>query len=269
MADSSLVIWVVPFVVGTIAALINVVAGGGSLLTLPLLVELGLTAPVANATNRVAVLTQTASTTATFHRGKRLPVRFAARLLPAVIVGAVAGSWVATIMSEDAFEVALAVIFFAMGLVLLRDILRRQRSESSTEEQPIDGDRSQQPLDTSEAPPAWFYPAFVGIGFYGGFIQAGVGIVMLLVMHVFGGVELLKANAIKSFHVLVYTVFALIVFVAGSEVNWQAGVSLALGGAFGGWAGARFAADVDPKWLKRFLVVAVFVASARFAGLLG
>ena len=242
------------FGVGVTAGIINTVAGGGSLLTIPLLVEAGLGASVANATNRVAVLMQSATTTARFAQTGALQARSALRLVPASLVGVLLGAYAATRLDDGQFRMALALIFAVMGCVLLKQILRPADAKAETDEVPS-GPRAQ--------------VAMLAVGFYGGFIQAGVGVLILGVLHLAGGLRLLHANALKAFLVLVWTVCALVVFAASGLVDWTAGLVLGAGGAVGGVIGVSVATRVNGRWLKVCLAVGVWVAAARFAGLLG
>lgn len=247
----------VAFVVGALTAVFNVVAGGGSLLTIPLLVEMGLSPQVANATNRIGVVTQTVTSSATFAAQGRMPWRYAAPLIPASLVGSAIGAWTASALDADTFRIAIAVLFAAMGVWLVLDQLGWT---------PGAGDDADEPRRVDdERPKPWVVLAFVGVGFYGGFIQAGVGIAIVLVLHVAARVELVSANAVKALQVVAFGAISLALFASRGQVDWAAGLWLALGGMTGGWWGARYATRVDPTWLKRALIVAVWIAAVRFA----
>lgn len=246
----------IAFVVGALTAVFNVVAGGGSLLTIPLLVEMGLSPQVANATNRIGVVTQTVTSSATFAARGRMPWRYAVPLIPASLVGSALGAWTASALDADSFRIAIAVLFAAMGVWLVLDQLGLAPG--------ADDESIARRVDT-ERPTPLVVAAFVGVGFYGGFIQAGVGIAIVLVLHVAARIELVSANAIKALQVVAFGTISLALFAARGQVDWAAGAWLALGGVCGGWWGARYATRVDPTWLKRALIVAVWIAAARFA----
>ena len=108
---------------------------------------------------------------------------------------------------------------------------------------------------------------FFLIGVYGGFIQAGVGIFLLAGLVLGAGYDLVRANAIKSLIVLVFTVAALGVFLVNDQVNWGLGLLVAIGQMAGGWIGANFAVDKGAVWVRRILIVVVAVAAVRLLGL--
>lgn len=255
MTLSDVVGVVLPLLVGLVTAMINVVAGGGSLLTIPVLVELGLSPQQANATNRVGILLQSLSSSTKFARDGNLPWGYVLALAPTSIGGAVTGAWVAASMSPALFQAVLAWLFASMGVFLIFDLVRGPAMSPAT-----------RVVTPRSLPPWWLVVAFGAVGFYGGFIQAGVGIVVLLVVHVAARVPLLASNAIKMAQAIAFAAMALVVFVRTGDVVWWTGLWLGVGGLLGGWIGARVASRVDPRRLKMVLVVAVFVASARFAG---
>lgn len=242
------------FAVGFVAGVVNVVAGGGSLLTIWLLVETGMGAPVANATNRVGVLMQTVTSTRGFATRGMLPVRGAARLVPASLVGVAVGAVLAARLDEDVFNRVLAVLFACMGFVLIRRVLSKSG-----------------PIDAVTEVPSGLraHAAMFFVGIYGGFVQAGVGVLILWVLHMVGRLEIVRANAVKSALVCVWTVLALAVFAFEGLVDWRAGVLLGVGGVVGAVVGVRIATRVSARALQIALAIGVWVAAARFAGLLG
>lgn len=255
MTLSDVVGMVLPLVVGLVTAMINVVAGGGSLLTIPVLVELGLSPQQANATNRVGILLQSLSSSTKFARDGNQPWGYVAALLPSSVLGAVYGAHVAASMSAALFQSVLAWLFAGMGVFLVFDLARGPARSPALR------------VVTPRSLPPWgLVVAFGAVGFYGGFIQAGVGIVVMLVVHVAGRVPLVPTNAIKMTQAIAFAAMALVVFVRSGDVVWWTGLWLGVGGLLGGWLGARVASRVDPRRLKMVLVVAVFAAAARFAG---
>jgi uncharacterized membrane protein YfcA len=112
-----------------------------------------------------------------------------------------------------------------------------------------------------------YWLLFFGIGVYGGFIQAGVGIFLLAGLVLAGGYNLVHANAVKLVVVLVYSVLVLAIFQEGGQVNWGYGLLLAVGQMLGAWVAARFAAD-HPKartWIRYLLIAVVIASIAKFA----
>jgi uncharacterized membrane protein YfcA len=228
------------FAVGTIAATVNVVAGGGSFLVLPVLIFLGLPPAVANATNRVGVVSQTLTSTAAFHGAGLLDRRLAWHACVPAAAGALVGAFLALVVSDALFKRTLAVVMLALTLA---SFLGRKEAAVAADE--------------VEAP-AWLPVAFFGVGVYGGFIQAGVGFLVLAITSALA-LDLVRANALKTLVVLVLTILALALFVSQGAVHWPFGLALAAGNALGGLLGVRVAVLVGHRWLQRIVTVTIVV----------
>jgi len=226
------------FAVGTVAATVNVVAGGGSFLVLPVLLFLGLPPAVANATNRVGVFTQTVTSAAAFHGAGFLDRRMAVQSSVPAAVGALLGAWAALHVSETLFRRVLAVLMLAITLSTF--VVRKGRSDSPG------------PVVT----PLWVPAAFFGVGLYGGFIQAGVGFLVLGITNALS-LDLVRANALKTVVVAVLTALALALFVSQGAVDWPFGLALALGNVLGGLVGVRLAVVAGHAWLQRIVTVTI------------
>ncbi len=236
------------FAAGTAAGIINVMAGGGSALTLPILIFLGLDAVTANGTNRIAIVLQNVSASASFRNEKISRLResavFAVLALPGSIVGAV----VAVNIGNEWFERILAIVI--VGVVISMLLPRRNHSETSP-----DGRKS-----------FWVYPALFGIGFYGGFIQVGVGFLLMATLYHLLRMDLVFVNMHKVMIVLLYTLPALAVFVFTGHVNWVLGLCLAAGNALGAWWAARISVRRGEKVIRGVLVVALLLMAAKLIG---
>ena len=234
--------YVALFVIGFIAAVINVIAAGGSFLTLPLLLFLGLPAGVANGTNRVGVLSQNISAVAGFHRHRVLPVDWALKVSVPAVVGASIGVWAALNIPDLAFRRILSIVMLVMtlGTLLHKSLKGRPRAEP------------QRP---------WHWTMLVGFfltGLYGGFLQAGVGFLLLAVTSL-AGLDLVRGNAVKVFTVMLLTTLSLVVFAGTGHVHWPAGIALGLGNLLGGMIGVRVAVVKGHKWLEHVVTVTVIV----------
>jgi uncharacterized protein len=212
------------FVIGFVAAVINVIAGGGSFLTLPLLIFLGLPASIANGTNRVGVLAQNVSAVVSFHRHDVLPARWALGISLPALVGAALGAWAALHVGDLAFRRILAIAMLAVTLWTLL----KGRSAVSPAREPC-----------SARDPTLVAGFFV-TGLYGGFLQAGVGF-LVLAMTTTAGLDLVRGNAVKVFVVMLLTLLSLAVFAGAGHVDWPAGIALGLGNLLGGVVGVRVA----------------------------
>jgi uncharacterized membrane protein YfcA len=230
------------FAIGFVAAVINVIGGGGSFLTLPLLIFLGLPPSVANGTNRIAVLAQNVSAVVGFHRYNVLPIRWSLIVSIPAMAGAAIGAWAALNVPDVAFRRILSIVMLAVALGTL--LHRRIRKDGP-----------------SEPRSAWHPATFVGFfltGIYGGFLQAGVGFLALAVTTM-AGLDLVRGNAVKVFSVLLLTLLSLAMFAGTGHVSWSAGMVLAVGSILGGAAGVRLAVFKGQKWLEQVVSVTIVV----------
>ena len=229
---------------GFVAGALNVVAGGGSFLTLPLLILLGLPHNVANGTNRLAILIQTAGATAAFRRAKVIPASVMVRLGAAAIVGAGLGSALAVQVGEAAFLRFLSIV---MVLFTLFPLLQRGAAAVS------------KPAAAPRVGPG-LLAAFVVVGFYGGFVQAGVGFLSLGATN-WVGYGLVAGNAIKVACIFLFSIVSLAVFAANGMVDWGLGLALAVGTFSGALVGARLTLAAGDRVL-RFVVMAATLGFA-------
>lgn len=239
---------------GLAAGFINTVAGSGSLITVPLLIYLGLPANVANGTNRIGILLQTIVGVASFKRQGMLEWRQA--LIPTIpaVVGAVVGAQVAVDLDEVVLRRVIGALMVAMLVLMLVDPARWLRG----------------PADTRRIRSGVLGTVVMfGIGFYGGFIQIGIGVILLAGLVLGSGYDLVRANAVKLLIVLCYTPFALAVFIRGDQVAWLPGVILAVGSMAGAWLAARMAIQRGARFVRWFLILVVVVSAMDLLGIAG
>jgi uncharacterized membrane protein YfcA len=235
------------FVVGALTGALNVLAGGGSLLTLPLLIFFGLPATVANGTNRIGILFQSVTAIGGFRRQKMLPVGLALLCTVPAVAGSYLGARLAVDIDDALFQRILACIMLGVLAFMLLDPTKKQRGELV----------HFTPLRT-----AVLLASFFVIGIYGGFVQAGVGFLIIsgLLAH---GLDLVRINAVKVFVTLVFTGVALAVFIAHGQVNWPLGLALAAGNGAGGWVGTHLAIKKGHDWLMRVVSLVVFLFALK------
>lgn len=262
-------IWNIPvvFTVGIIAGLINTLAGGGSLLSLPILIFLGLPAAVANGTNRLAIMIQCIFAVAGFKRKGVSDFKLSILLSIPALFGAVIGAQIAIDIPDSVFKMALAVVMmFVLGLILWNPHRREQPVPSLDASAGAVAGRGVAGL--SKVRLTIMMVVFFFIGVYGGFIQAGVGFIIIAAFTAIGGFGLVKTNSHKVFIVGVYTLFALLVFVFNDKIFWSLGLSLAAGNGLGGWLGSHLAVAKGEKWLRIFLIISVIVMVVKLFGLI-
>ena len=229
--------------IGLVSGFLNVLAAGGSFLTLPLLLFLGLPASIANGTNRVGVLAQNIGGVWGFHRHDVIEWRWALRVGAISVAGAAMGAWAAIGISDLAFRRVLSILMLVITLVTL--VLRRYSGSA--------------PGDAHRSPLHWtMITGFFIVGLYGGFIQAGVGF-LILAMTTIAGMDLVRGNAVKVLTVMLLTLLSLAIFAGTGNVNWPLGLALGAGNLAGASVGVRFAVLRGHRWLEQIVFGAVIV----------
>jgi len=234
---------------GLAAGAINTLAGGGSLLTVPLLGMAGLPGPLANGTNRVGVLLGSATATWRLAAEGAPGLRETVPLLLPTALGALLGARLVVELPAEWFERAFGVLM----LVLLVPTLR-----SSLPSAPA---APRQPL----SPLARFF-AFAAIGVYGGAFQAGVGILLISVLAL-SGVDLVRSTQIKTALNTCFTLLALPVFYWAGQIVWPEALALGAGFAIGGALGARIAVRGGARVIRPLLAIAIVALAGRMLGL--
>ncbi len=240
------------FGTGIAAGFLNTVAFGGSLIALPVLIFLGLPTAVANGTNRVAIFFQNFSAIMGFRRKGVSDFGYSILLAIPAVIGAVIGAIIATDIKDTVFNLILAVVMITMLVLTLINPTERlkNRIESRDKRSKIIA-----------------MVVFFFIGIYGGFIQAGVGLLIITALRLLTGMDLVRTNAIKVLVIFCYTVVALGIFIMEKQVDWALGVTLAIGNATGAWLGSHWAVEKGDKWIRVVLIVAVLGFAIRLVWL--
>lgn len=233
--------------VGIMAGFINTVAGGGSLLSLPVMIFLGLPAGIANGTNRVALFMQNISAIAGFKSKGVYVFPYSIWVGISALLGAIIGAQISVSLDDETFNRIIAVVMIG---VVLTTIFDRKGSGEKVE-------------DLSRKSQIFGIVAFFFVGIYGGFIQAGVGFVILATLTKINKMSLVRANSVKVLAVFIYTIAALAVFIIEDQINWLYGLVLAVGNMTGAWIASRWSVEKGDKWIKRFLVVMVTILAIK------
>lgn len=233
---------------GFVAGFINTVAGGGSTLTLPLLMFLGLDTNMANGTNRIGILLQGLVGTNTFRRKKYLDFKTDWRLAVPAVLGSIVGAMLAVELNERLMRLIIGALMVVMLLVVLLkpEVWVKERVGQVQARQS-----------------KWQYLLFFAIGFYGGFIQMGVGFFLMAGLVLGCGFDLVKTNAVKTLIVFLFTIFALAIFIFHQQVDWLFGLILAAGNMLGAWAGAHFTMRGGAKYVRWVLIVAMLIVTVK------
>ncbi|MFC2136327.1 sulfite exporter TauE/SafE family protein [Bacteroidota bacterium] len=238
------------FAVGSAAGFMNVMAGGGSTLTLPTLIFLGLDASLANGTNRIAIFIQNIFAVYSFKREKYQQFALSWKLSLFTLPGAIAGAILAVNIDDALFKKILGIIM--IGIIISMLIPKSKIEFSNHDDKKV----------------TWAIAAVMtGIGFYGGFLQVGVGFLLMAALHYLLKFNLVFVNMHKVFIVLIYTIPALLIFIFTDNVNWLFGLSLAAGNALGGWWAAKYSVKKGEKIIKGVLIAAIVVMSSKLLNL--
>lgn len=236
---------------GLLVGFINTLAGGGSIISLSVLMMLGLPPTVANGTNRIAITIQTLTAASSFRQQKVLPLRKAIYLSIPAILGSVFGAWIAVDINEAIFEKAIGVVMLIMLVFVLYKPQKYIYGRADIVERPLN----------------WkTYIVFFLIGIYGGFLHMGVGYFLLAGIVLGAGFDLVKANAVKVFIVLAYAPFTLLVFLWYNQINWKYGLILAIGNVLGAFIASRMAVSKGVDFVKWVIVVVILLTSGDMFG---
>jgi uncharacterized membrane protein YfcA len=236
--------------IGFLAGFINVFAGGGSLLTLPFLMLLGLPANIANGTNRIALIMQNITATSSFKQLKVFRFKEGIYLTVPAIAGAIPGAFLASNIDKAFMEKFIGVLLIVMFIFVL-----------------VKPERWLKKSARSGTKIGWVQiVTFFFIGLYGGFIQAGIGFFLIASLVFVAGSDLIKANALKLFIVLIYNSFALMVFVLNGQVDLKIGIIVGIGNVLGAFVGTRLAVSYGPKLARIILMVGLVFSVLKIFG---
>lgn len=238
--------YLILFLVGLVAGCLNVIAGGGSFLTIPLLIFMGLPPVVANGTNRVGILCQNITASYSFQRHKVVDWRYVRWATVPAVIGALIGSKVAVTIGDEVFKNILAVLMIVVTLWTLWDPLKKSPA-----------DQKEKPFNRTALTIGFFF-----VGIYGGFVQAGVGF-LVLAATTMAGLDLVKGNAVKVLSILAYTIISLAIFAMEGKINWGLGLILACGTMLGSQIGVHLTILKGHKWIKKVVTVTVIIMAIK------
>jgi len=236
---------------GVIAGWFNVVAGGGSMLTVPIMLFMGMPAPVANGTNRIGILMQDVVAVTAFRKKGFSDFRLSLSLAAMASIGAVGGALLGVRLEGELFRWFLAVV---MVVTMIMMTVQKKKSRATEH---ADGKPKRVVLG---------HVLMIVAGFWGGLIQIGVGFILMPILHKVMDLDLVRVNMHKVFIVLVYTFVALLVFMTNVSINWYAGIALACGTMIGGWLGAHYSVSYGDIWIRRvlFVTMSLFIIKLLF-----
>lgn len=233
---------------GIFAGSVNTIAGGGSLLTLPLLIFMGLPSSVANGTNRIAIAVSTLSANIGYASKNVVTYPFSIYLGISALFGAILGARIAIEIEGAIFNRILAIIIIMVVMIM---VLKPKMAEHLSHER------------TTGKHLAISLAAFFFIGIYGGFINAGIGFIIMLFLNIFNRMNLVRVNAAKVGIAFIYTIGALATFAVSGNVNWLYGLILAIGTSIGAWTASRFSVDKGEWFIKIVMIIMVMFMALK------
>ncbi len=235
---------------GFLTGFINTLAGSGSAVSLAMLNILGLPLDVANGTNRIAILLQNMMAVYGFHTQKKLDWKRGVWLMVPAVLGSIIGASIAGILHKDQLRLAIGI---AMIVVFIMLFIRPKRW--------LEGSQLH-----DRRPGLLQLFVFFCIGIYGGFIQIGVGVFLLVALVLNAGYDLIKGNAVKVLIIFAFTIPALAIFVYNGQVQWGTGFILAIGNILGAWVATKEAAKRGAGFVRWLLIVVVTFSAMRYLG---
>ena len=228
---------------GLVGGAINSIAGGGTLVTFPILVALGVTPLTANTTNTMALWPGAFGSLWGYRRQFAGVGGWVASIGVTGVLGGIVGGWLLLTTGNDRFErivpflVLGATILFVLNGPLIRWLRGHERAEAVA----------------SKPPPAFLVVQFL-VGIYGGYVGAGMGILTLGVLGLFGLTDIHKMNALKVWGALAANLVAALLFAAKGVVVWPVALVMAGSSLVGGYLGSRLAQRVGQVWVRRAVV---------------
>lgn len=238
---------------GLLVGFINTLAGGGSIISLSILMFLGLPANVANGTNRVAIFIQNIAAVGSFRQQKVLDHKKGFWLAIPATLGSVIGAWIAVDLNEAVIEKAIAIVMLVMMFVILYKPQRWLKGKEELQHKKVT---------------VWQMILFFIIGIYGGFLHMGVGYALLAGIVLGAGYDLVKANAIKVFIILIWAPFILVVFIYYGQVNYLYGIILSIGNVIGALIASRLAVKKGASFVRWVIIAVILLTAAHVFGLI-
>ncbi|MBA7511641.1 putative membrane transporter protein YfcA [subsurface metagenome] len=239
--------------VGLLTGFINTLAAGGSLLSLPFLIFLGLPANVANGTNRIAILLQNIVSVGSFKQQRILNPKEGIWIAVPAIIGSLIGAQIAINFDEEVMRKTIGGLLLVMFFIIMIKPDKWIKGQEG---------------EMKSRPSVFQIIIFFFIGIYGGFIQAGVGFFLLAGLVLGAGADLIKANALKVFIILLYTPFALFIFILHHQVDYKLGLILAVGNMAGAYLGAKYGVRWGIGFVRYVLLAAIFFSAAKLIGVI-
>lgn len=226
----------------------NVLAGGGSSLTVPLMIFMGMDSILANGTNRVAVVIQNVSGIWSFKKRQFSDFPTSLKLSLITLPGAIAGAIFAVSINAALFEKIIGIVILGVIITILLPTQKNDIQQAS----PVSN---------------WLQIPFMFlVGLYGGFIQIGVGFLIMAALKYSLRTNLVRVNMHKVFIVLIFSLPTILIFALSGKIDWVVGLLLSTGNAFGAWWAAKLAVKKGEQFIRLVLIFAMLLMAAKLLG---
>lgn len=237
------------FFIGILVGFINIVSAGGSMLMLPILIFMGLPSSTANGTNRIGIIAQNIFALIHFKKNNLFDWKLGLLLSVPAVIGSIYGANLAIELTDKIFNNTLG-IFMIVIIILLT--VKPQKYFNKVK------------IKSNGLRLFLVVVAFLAVGLYGGFIQAGVGfLIIIALLLLYPGKTMVEMHSIKTFVITVYLLISTVIFIKNGHVNWKFAIVLAIGSAIGGSLGGKFASKVPEKVLQTLLITIVIIISIK------
>ncbi len=233
------------FIASVIAGIFNISAAGGSFIMLPLLIFYGLPPTVANGTNRISLLFQNWLGVYSFKKREVWDFETNLKLVIPAVFGSILGAYYSSILPDNQFKKIISVFMIIFVVVSLFSNKKKKDFSYKIKSYPL------------------VFAIFLLIGFYGGFIQAGVGLLLIAGIKLATGYDLIKTNAVKTFIIATYTIVAILIFALKGKINWHVALVVATGQGIGGYLGAKLAVEKGEKYIKALILIAITLMALK------
>jgi hypothetical protein len=248
MDPGNILMLLIFFALGILVSGINSIAGGGSTLSLPIMIFLALPPTVANGTNRIGLLTGNISSVVNLHKHGYLNGKIYRQLFAPTLIGALFGLFFLVRLEDRAFQGILSV---TICLVVIMSNLKNNFLGKPPEHPP-------------EHATLWGFIGFLLVSIYGCIVQVGVGFVQIFALSRYTGLDLIHVNALKNALTTTFLIVSTLGLACTGKINWGLALALALGSWIGGYIGSKLQQQQGNVFIKRF----VGVASIAMAGYL-
>ena len=221
------------FAVGVLAGAVNTLAGNGSLFSLSAMLFIGIPVDIANATNRIGVLGQSMTASYAFIQAKQLKIKKHLSIFIIIVFSAVVGVWIATVIERRALSLVMGAVMLVLLFLMIFEPHKKYLKAN--------------PLSNVK-----ILPLFIVVGLYGGFIQAGVGVFIMVSCYIIG-MSSLEGSSIKILSTLVYTILCIIIFMFEGTILWDLGVAMGLGQMIGAKLASKWMLNAQTSKLDKYI----------------